>query len=109
MSVHAVFWDLNKTQGEQWKTNAGTYAYFSFTGDITSYIRFMYNIYMNSLPFFNLHKIDAFDLEIISKTSQGEYFFEYYLPVTDKNHPVRGKAALLLTGFRFFYAEPSPW
>ncbi|EKA5693620.1 helix-turn-helix domain-containing protein [Salmonella enterica] len=83
MSVNAVFWDLNKTQGEQWKTNAGTYAYFSFTGDVTSYIRFMYNIYMNSLPFYNLHKMDAFDLEIISKTSQGEYFFEYYIPVTD--------------------------
>lgn len=71
-----------------WKLNAGMYAYFSFKGSIHDYINYINNVYMNVLPFYGLQKKNAYDLEIISKDINGNYSFEYYLPITERG-PVR--------------------
>ncbi|HGB4253809.1 TPA: helix-turn-helix domain-containing protein [Salmonella enterica subsp. enterica serovar Virchow] len=62
----------------------GLYARFSFTGSREEYTRFMYNVYFHSLPFYGLQRANEFDLEIISEAGDGQYVFEYYLPVYDE-------------------------
>ena len=61
----------------------GLYAGFKFTGTKQQYIHFINHIYMNVLGFYGLNRLNGSDIEIIEKHNQkeGEYFFEYYMPV----------------------------
>ncbi|EES0916670.1 helix-turn-helix domain-containing protein [Escherichia coli] len=61
----------------------GLYAGFKFTGTKQQYIHFINHIYMNVLGFYGLNRLNGGDIEIIEKHNQkeGEYFFEYYMPV----------------------------
>lgn len=83
--INAVFWDADASHTSEDELAEGYYACFSFEGSIDEYRKFMYNIYMSSLPFYDLHKRDSYDLEIITKAGEGSYKFEYYLPITRRD------------------------
>lgn len=78
---NAVLWDQESKYKLSGELVEGLYAYFSFTGSKDDYIIFIYNIYMNTLPFYGLQKKDSYDLEVIRKINQETYHFEYFLPV----------------------------
>ena len=61
----------------------GLYAGFKFAGTKQQYMHFINHIYMNVLGFYGLNRLNGSDIEIIEKHNQkeGEYFFEYYMPV----------------------------
>lgn len=61
----------------------GLYAYFNFTTSVDQYINYLYNIYYNSLPIYNLNKRDSYDIEVISKNGNGILTCQYYLPILD--------------------------
>ncbi|HAV9130856.1 TPA: helix-turn-helix domain-containing protein [Escherichia coli] len=81
MFFNAIIWDHPNNCDSNGMLNEGSYAYFSFTGSIDDYKKFIYNAYMNALPFYNLKKKDSYDLEIIKKIDTDMYHFEYFLPV----------------------------
>ncbi len=61
--------------------DSGLYAHFSFSSTLDDYPNYLYNIYYNSLPLFNLNKKDSYDVEIIKKRSNGILDCHYYLPI----------------------------
>ncbi|GDP58018.1 transcriptional regulator [Escherichia coli] len=83
--IKSIFW----TQVEHSSTNGaidgGLFAYFTFHGSIKDYVFHMNNIYMNVLPYYGLQKRSTYDLEIITRNTDGSFCFEYYLPVNDGN------------------------
>lgn len=82
MYFNAVLWggnEDNKYNGEE--LDEGFYAYFHFNGSRDEYRRYIYNIYLNAVPFYGLQKKDSYDLEIITKTYDDACFFEYFLPI----------------------------
>ncbi|WP_320337992.1 helix-turn-helix domain-containing protein [Citrobacter braakii] len=59
----------------------GLYAHFSFCGTPGDYVEYMYNVYYNSLPLYNLNKRDTYDIEIIRKRKEEIIDCHYYLPI----------------------------
>ncbi|HAW2552708.1 TPA: helix-turn-helix transcriptional regulator [Escherichia coli] len=64
----------------------GCYAYFTYNGKFKDYTFYINNIYMNVLPYYGLQRKNMNDLEIISKKINGDFYFEYYLPVYDEDN-----------------------
>ncbi|HGF4700503.1 helix-turn-helix domain-containing protein [Escherichia coli] len=62
-------------------TYKNIYAYFTYKGKINDYVYYVNNLYLNVLPFYGLQRRNDYDLEIISTQPDGEYCFEYYLPI----------------------------
>lgn len=85
MYFNAIFWSKENTDitGE---LDEGLYAYFSLKGNKNDYQTLIYNIYMNTLPFYGLQKKDSYDLEIIKKLGADMYHFEYFLPIECDNN-----------------------
>ncbi|EGJ7459501.1 GyrI-like domain-containing protein [Escherichia coli] len=81
MHFNAVFWNNENSYTSSEELTEGIYACFSFTGSRNNYRTFIYNIYMNTLPFYGLQRKDSYDLEIIKKLDSDTYQFEYLLPV----------------------------
>ncbi|TLI90769.1 helix-turn-helix domain-containing protein [Escherichia sp. E4736] len=81
MFFNAIIWDDSESNTSSETLSEGSYAYFSFTGTKSDYRKFIYNIYMNTLPFYGLQKKDSYDLEIIKKSEFDMYHFEYFLPL----------------------------
>ncbi|EGJ4498203.1 helix-turn-helix domain-containing protein [Escherichia coli] len=81
MHFNAVFWNNEDSYNSREELTEGIYACFSFTGSRNNYRTFIYNIYMNTLPFYGLQRKDSYDLEIIKKLGSNIYQFEYFLPV----------------------------
>ncbi len=82
---NAIFWSEENTDvsGE---LDEGLYAYFSLKGNKNDYQTLIYNIYMNTLPFYGLQIKNSYDLEIIKKLGTDMYHFEYFLPVDCDNN-----------------------
>ncbi|EJP7814146.1 TPA: helix-turn-helix domain-containing protein [Escherichia coli] len=82
--IKLIFWS---TKEKHLQTRgllmAGTYAKFKFKGSIKNYIQYINHVYMNALPFWGMQKRNANDLEIIYQDTNGDYYFEYYLPIID--------------------------
>ncbi|WP_089619442.1 helix-turn-helix domain-containing protein [Escherichia coli] len=82
--IKLIFW---ATKEKQFQTRgllmAGTYAKFKFQGSIRNYIQYINYVYMCVLPFLGVQKRNTHDLEIIYKDTNGDYYFEYYLPMLD--------------------------
>ena len=57
------------------------YAYFTYKGKPSDYVCYVNNLYLNVLSFYGLQRRSGYDLEIISTQPNGEYYFEYYLPI----------------------------
>ncbi|MBN6398533.1 AraC family transcriptional regulator [Escherichia coli] len=83
--INSFFWTKKEHSTVQGKIDEGLFAYFTYHGDIKNYVFYINNIYMNVLPYYGLQKRNTYDLEIISVSSDGEFHFEYYLPVTNDN------------------------
>lgn len=81
---NAVFWNSEGDTVASEELEAGYYAYFSFYGARDDYRMFIYNMYMNMLPFYGLQKKDSYDLEIITKIHDDVCFYEYYLPLENE-------------------------
>lgn len=81
MYFNAVIWGCKDDNNADEELDEGFYAYFSFNGTRNDYRIFIYNIYMNTLPFYGLQKKDAYDIEIITRIDNDICFYEYYLPL----------------------------
>ncbi len=66
----------------------GCYAYFTYDGKLKDYTFYMNNVYMNVLPYYGLQRKNTNDLEIISKKTDDNFYFEYYLPVCDEGNDI---------------------
>lgn len=62
-------------------TYPNIYANFTYKGNVNDYVCYVNNLYLNVLPFYGLQTRSGYDLEIISTQPNGEYYFEYYLPI----------------------------
>ncbi|EPB9304103.1 helix-turn-helix domain-containing protein [Escherichia coli] len=62
-------------------THPNIYAHFTYKGKMKDYVCYVNNLYLNVLPFYGLQRRSGYDLEIISTQPNGEYYFEYYLPI----------------------------
>ncbi|ELD0499620.1 helix-turn-helix domain-containing protein [Escherichia coli] len=91
MHFHAIFWDYNGDNNAEGVLEKGSYAYFSFNGTRDNYRMFIYNTYMNILPFYGLQKKDSYDLEIITKIDENICFYEYYLPLHSEDVALAAK------------------
>ncbi|MBB6965752.1 helix-turn-helix domain-containing protein [Escherichia coli] len=78
---NAIIWGPTSTSTSSEVLTEGLYAYFSFKGTKNEYKKFIYNIYMHSMPFYGLQKKESYDLEIIKKLDSDMYYFEYFLPI----------------------------
>ena len=88
--IYSVFWTNREHSGVQGTIDEGVFAYFTWHGSIKDYVFHINNIYMNVLPYYGLQKRSSYDLEIITRNTDGSFFFEYYLPVSGDNitiHP----------------------
>ncbi|EIX1199025.1 helix-turn-helix domain-containing protein [Escherichia coli] len=81
--ITSIFWAKKEHSSTQGTIGGGLFAYFFFHGSIKDYIFHMNNIYMNVLPYYGLQKRSTYDLEIITRNTDGSFCFEYYLPVND--------------------------
>ncbi|EPZ5034194.1 GyrI-like domain-containing protein [Escherichia coli] len=82
VDIETVYWDKNKRDQQIATLPEGCYAYFIFNGGWSDYIQYINNIYMNTLAFYGLQKKGDYDIEVISQGDNGDYIFEYYIPVT---------------------------
>lgn len=82
VDIETVYWDKNKRDQQIATLPEGCYAYFIFNGGWSDYIEYINNIYMNTLAFYGLQKKGDYDIEVISQSDNGDYVFEYYIPVT---------------------------
>ncbi|MEB5957034.1 helix-turn-helix domain-containing protein [Escherichia coli] len=78
---NAVIWDSTNSPTSSEMLIEGAHAYFSFKGTKRDYQKFIYNIYMHSMPCYGLKKKESYDLEIIKKIDSNMYCFEYFLPI----------------------------
>ncbi|ELO4999964.1 helix-turn-helix domain-containing protein [Escherichia coli] len=85
MYFYAIFWDCKGDNNTEGVLEEGFYAYFSFNGTRDDYRMFIYNTYMNTLPFYGLQKKDSYDLEIITRMDDNICFYEYYLPLENED------------------------
>ncbi|MFB9998481.1 helix-turn-helix domain-containing protein [Providencia rustigianii] len=85
--ITTIIWTNSEQVNTQFEINSGLYAGFLFTGSHKSYSHFIYHIYMNLLPFYNLTKRDEFDIEIISKEDNTctSFSFQCYIPVLEND------------------------
>ncbi|WP_426472771.1 helix-turn-helix domain-containing protein [Escherichia marmotae] len=79
--IHSIFWAKGKDSQTKYFIDKGIYARFTYNGEIESYIFHINNIYLNVLSYYALQKREGFDLEVISKNNNGEFEFEYFLPI----------------------------
>lgn len=63
------------------ETEEGVYAHFSFSGSFDDYIHYMYNIYYNSLPLYNINKKESYDIEVIKTNQNGFLNCHYFIPI----------------------------
>jgi AraC-like DNA-binding protein/predicted transcriptional regulator YdeE len=83
--INSIFWTKRTPSDKKENIAEGVYAYFTYKGQIKDYISYINNIYLNVMSHYGLQKRNTYDLEIISKTYEDDFFFEYYLPVDDDN------------------------
>lgn len=83
--INSIFWTKKEHSSTHDTIDGGLFAYFTFHGSIKDYVFHINNIYMNVLPYYGLQKRSTYDLEIITKNTDGSFCFEYYLPVNDDN------------------------
>ncbi|HFP3745394.1 TPA: helix-turn-helix domain-containing protein, partial [Escherichia coli] len=82
VKIKLVFWSTKKKHHHvRGVLMPGTYAKFKYKGSMKNYIQYINHIYMNVLPFWGLQKRNTNDLEIIYQDTNGDYYFEYYLPI----------------------------
>jgi len=86
--ISAIIWTDSEKANVQLEIQTGFYACFSFTGTQEEYSRFNYHIYMNLLPFYELSKREAYDIEIISRENEVSFNFQYYIPVKENENIV---------------------
>ncbi len=85
-SIESTIWSIDELSSVKASIDEGNYAYFAYSGKLKDYIFYINNVYMNILPYYCLQKKNTNDLEIISKKSDGEFYFEYYLPVYEEGN-----------------------
>ncbi|WP_407905193.1 helix-turn-helix domain-containing protein [Escherichia coli] len=88
--INSIFWTKKEHSSLHGKIDEGLFAHFIYHGSIKDYISHINNIYMNVLPYYGLQKRKTYDLEVITRNTDGNFYFEYYLPVNDNNisiHP----------------------
>ena len=83
--INSIFWAKKEHSSIEGKIDEGLFAYFTYHGSIKDYVFHINNIYMNVLPYYGLQKRNSYDLEIITRNTDGSFYFEYYLPVNDDN------------------------
>ncbi|ELD0539736.1 helix-turn-helix domain-containing protein [Escherichia coli] len=81
IEINSIYWSKGENKNEEIILPAGHYACFRFTGNRADYIQYINNIYMSVLPYYGIQKKGEYDMEIISRDDNGDFVFEYYLPV----------------------------
>lgn len=79
--ARTVIWTDDSESDCEITVTHGVYAHFSFHGSPDDYVEYMYNIYYNSFPLYNLNKRDSYDIEIIRKRADNMIDCHYYLPI----------------------------
>lgn len=75
ITARTILWTDEKKSDCRITIDEGVYARFSFECCINEYMRFLYNIYYNSLPKHNLNKKNAYDIEEITIRDVGGGLF----------------------------------
>ncbi|EFD1100145.1 TPA: helix-turn-helix domain-containing protein [Escherichia coli] len=84
VTARTILWTDEKKANCSIVIEGGLYAHFSFRCCMRDYMKYMYNIYYNSLPRLSLNKRDAYDMEIVTIKGTGCNSFlvcDVYLPV----------------------------
>ncbi|WP_395224922.1 helix-turn-helix domain-containing protein [Salmonella sp. SKLX107313] len=81
ITAQTVVWCSQKESNCTIVIDEGLYAHFKFSGSAEEYITYMYDIYYNSLPIYNLDKKNSYDIEIIERQDNGIFNCHYYLPL----------------------------
>ncbi|EFM6510985.1 AraC family transcriptional regulator [Escherichia coli] len=95
ITARTILWTDEKDADCSITIEEGVYARFSFECRINDYMRFLYNIYYNSLPKCNLNKKDAYDIEEITISGVGSDVIltcDIYLPVYRGGDGVLGES-----------------
>ncbi|ATB16769.1 helix-turn-helix domain-containing protein [Escherichia coli] len=82
--INSIIWKKKDLDAE-YLMEGGIYALFRYAGNPDGYSTYINSIYLNVLPFYGLQKRNTLDLEIISIDVHGYRYFEYYLPIEDKD------------------------
>ena len=79
--VNAVIWMHEGSFFSTHRIKKGFFAYFSFRGSKDNYWKYMHNVHIWSLPFYGLQRGYGYDIEKITKYSENDFLFEFYVPV----------------------------
>ncbi|EKC8929463.1 helix-turn-helix transcriptional regulator [Escherichia coli] len=83
--INSIIWETDKNSETKTSIAHGVYAHFTYKGQIDDYVCYINDIYLNALPFYNLQRKNILDLEVISRATGDDFYFEYFLPVENKD------------------------
>ncbi len=83
--INSIIWGTDKNSDTKISIAHGVYAHFTYKGQIDDYVCYINNIYLNTLSFYSLQRKNILDLEVISRATGDDFYFEYFLPIENKD------------------------